>query len=65
MIISLVTLFGIWAGWLANDAVADYRVSTLWAEKDNDPKEIASIKQQLSDMKTDVAVIKESTSWIK
>jgi len=51
-----------WIGW---QAIADYRVDTLWTNDKSNTQEHKTITTEISDIKTDIAVIKTDTTWIK
>lgn len=65
VIVSAVTLVSTAMGRIWWQAIADDKLNTLWTERTTKLSEIQEIKECISDMKTDIAVVKNDTAWIK
>lgn len=65
VVISVITLVSSFMWWIWNEALADNKVDTLWEERTQNQKDYDNLKDNLSKLQTDIAVIKNDTVWIK
>lgn len=65
VIISVITLLSLVFWWVGNEALANDRIDTLWSERTTKDVQYAELKDCIADIKTDMAVVKNDTVWIK